>query len=277
MTNVGGHERNGNDGLVIGGKALRSRLFLGTGRFPDPLALKQAIAAAEADVLTFAIRRVQLDGLGEDMILQHVDHERHVLLPNTSGARNAEEAVRIARLARAAGAGDWVKVEISAADETLLPDPVETLRATETLVKEGFTVLPYCSDDPVLCRKLAEAGAAAVMPGGSPIGSGLGLLNPYNLALIAEQVPVPVIVDAGIGSPADAVLAMELGAAAVLVNTAVARARDPVAMARAFRLAVEAGRAARLAGRIPKRKYATASSGHEALISPPTRIGGVPL
>lgn len=268
---------NGQDRLVIGGKSLRSRLFLGTGRFPDPLALKQAIDASGTEVLTFAIRRVQLGDLREDAILQHVDHERFVFLPNTSGARDAEEAVRIARLARAAGAGDWVKVEISVADETLLPDPVETLKATKALVREGFVVLPYCSDDPVLCRKLEEAGAAAVMPGGSPIGSGLGLLNPYNLALIAERVRVPVIVDAGIGAPSDAVLAMELGADAVLVNTAVARARDPVAMAGAFRQAVEAGRSARLAGRIPKKKYATASSGLEGLISQPTRVGGVPL
>lgn len=264
-----------NDELVIGGRWLHSRLFLGTGRFPDPLVLQQAIVASGVEVLTFAIRRVQLEDMREDAILQHVDHERFVFLPNTSGARNAEEAVRIARLARAAGAGDWVKVEISMADATLLPDPLETLKATEQLVREGFVVLPYCSDDPVLCRRLAEAGAAAVMPGGSPIGSGLGLLNPYNLALIAEQVPVPVIVDAGIGAPSDAVLAMELGAAAVLVNTAVARARDPVAMAGAFRQAVEAGRRARLSGRIPMKKHATASSGLEGKMLPPLKAGGM--
>jgi thiazole synthase len=272
-----GKEAERGDELAVGGKILRSRLFLGTGRFPDPLALKEAIAASGAEVLTFSIRRVQLEDLAGDAVLKHVDHDRHVFLPNTSGARTAEEAVRIARLARAAGAGNWVKVEISVADETLLPDPAETLRATELLAKEGFAVFAYCSDDPVLCRRLAEAGAAAVMPGGSPIGSGLGILNPYNLALIAEQVRVPVIVDAGIGAPSDAALAMELGASAVLVNTAVARARDPAAMAAAFRRAVEAGRLARLAGRIPKRKYATASSGHEELISPPYRVGGVPL
>jgi thiazole synthase len=252
---------------TIGGKTLKSRLFLGTGRFPNPLVLKQAIAASEAEVLTFAVRRVQLDAVEEDAVLQHVDMEQKIFLPNTSGARTADEAVRIARLARAAGVGNWIKVEISVADETLLPDPLETLRATERLVKEGFVVLPYASDDPVMCKHLEEAGAAAVMPGGSPIGSGLGILNPYNIERIVEQANVPVIVDAGIGTPSDAALAMELGAAAVLVNTAIAKAKDPVAMARAFKLAVEAGREARAAGRIPKKKYASASSGYEELIS----------
>ena len=252
---------------TIGGKTLKSRLFLGTGRFPNPLVLKQAIAASEAEVLTFAVRRVQLDAVEEDAVLQHVDMEQKIFLPNTSGARTADEAVRIARLARAAGVGNWIKVEISVADETLLPDPLETLRATERLVKEGFVVLPYASDDPVMCKHLEEAGAAAVMPGGSPIGSGLGILNPYNIERIVEQANVPVIVDAGIGTPSDAALAMELGADAVLVNTAIAKAKDPVAMARAFKLAVEAGREARAAGRIPKKKYASASSGYEELIS----------
>lgn len=253
---------------TIGDKTLKSRLFLGTGRFPNPLVLKQAIAAAEAEVLTFAVRRVRLDAVDEDAVLQHVEMDRTIFLPNTSGARTADEAVRIAKLARASGVGNWIKVEISAADVTLLPDPLETLRATERLVKEGFVVLPYASDDPVMCKHLEEAGAAAIMPGGSPIGSGLGILNPYNIARIAEQAKVPVIVDAGIGTASDAVFAMELGAAAVLVNTAIAKARDPVAMARAIKLAVEAGREAYVAGRIPKKKYASASSGYESLISP---------
>jgi len=256
---------------TIGGHTLNSRLFLGTGRFPNPQVLKQAIAAAEAEVLTFAVRRVQLDAVGEDTVLQHVDTGRAIFLPNTSGARTADEAVRIAKLAKAAGVGNWIKVEISVADETLLPDPLETLRATERLAKEGFVVLPYTSDDPVLCKHLEEAGAAAVMPGGSPIGTGLGILNPYNLERIVERANVPVIVDAGIGTPSDAVQAMELGAAAVLVNTAIAKARDPVAMARAFKLAVEAGREAYESGRIPKKKYASASSGYESLISRVTR------
>lgn len=252
---------------TIGGKALGSRLFLGTGRFPNPQVMQQAIAASEAEVLTFAVRRVQLDAVEEDSVLQHVDAERFIFLPNTSGARTADEAVRIAKLARAAGIGNWVKVEISVADETLLPDPLETLHATERLVKEGFVVLPYTSDDPVLCKRLEEAGAAAVMPGGSPIGTGLGILNPYNIEQIVEQANVPVILDAGIGTASDAALAMELGAAAVLINTAIAKAKDPVAMARAFKLAVEAGREAHLAGRVPKKKYATASSGYESLVS----------
>jgi len=259
---------------TIGGKTLTSRLFLGTGRFPNPLVLKKAIAESGAEVLTFAIRRVQLDTVDEDAVLQHVDSGRMTFLPNTSGARTAEEAVRIARLVRAAGIGNWIKVEISVADETLLPDPLETLRATEQLAKEGFAVFPYTSDDPVLCKRLEEAGAAAVMPGGSPIGTGLGILNPYNIERIVERVNIPVIIDAGIGTASDAALAMELGATAVLVNTAIAKAKDPVTMARAFRLAVEAGREARVAGRIPKKKYASASSGYETLISRPTKTTG---
>lgn len=262
--------------FAIGGKNLSSRLFLGTGRFPNPLVLRQAIQASGTEVLTFAVRRVHPDQWEEDAVLQHVEAEGMTFLPNTSGARTAEEAVRIARLARAAGIGNWIKVEISVADETLLPDPLETLRATKQLVKEGFVVFPYISDDPVICKHLEEAGAAAVMPGGSPIGTGLGILNPYNIERIVEQVNIPVIIDAGIGTASDAALAMELGAAAVLINTAIARAKDPAAMARAFKLAVEAGREARIAGRIPKKKYATASSGHESLISRPPETATSP-
>jgi thiazole synthase len=254
------------DPLVIGGLSLTSRLFLGTGRFPNPLVQKQAVAASGAEVLTFAIRRIDLEAAHDDAILTHLEGRFRVLLPNTSGARTADEAVRIARLARASGLSDWVKVEISASAKTLLPDPLETLRATERLVKEGFVVLPYASDDPILCKRLEEAGAAAVMPGGSPIGTGLGILNPYNLGLIVEEAKVPVIVDAGLGSARDAAQAMELGAAGVLVNTAVARARDPVRMALAMRKAIEAGRLSWLAGRIPPRKYASASSGYESLM-----------
>lgn len=251
------------DSLLLGGRRLRSRFLLGTGRFPSPLVLQEALDASGAEVITFALRRVNLDRVEDDSVLQHVADRPFVYLPNTSGARTAEEAVRIARLAKAAGLGDWVKVEISGNAVTLLPDPVETLKATELLAQEGFTVLSYASDDPVLCKRLEEAGASAVMPGGSPIGTGLGLLNPYNLSLIIEEAKVPIIVDAGIGSPKDAAQAMELGAAAVLANTPVAKAKDPVLMAKAFRLAIEAGRMARLAGRIPKKRYASASSSPE--------------
>ncbi|MDF2668801.1 MAG: thiamine biosynthesis [Paenibacillus sp.] len=251
------------DVLIIGGKPLSSRFFLGTGRYPNPYVQQQAIAASEAEVLTFAIRRVNLDSPDDDSILQHLEERVYTFLPNTSGARTADEAVRLARLARASGLSDWIKVEISASEKTLLPDPIETLKATEILAREGFIVLPYTSDDPVLCRRLEEAGAAAVMPGGSPIGTGLGILNPYNLGLIVEESGVPIIVDAGLGSAQDVVQAMELGAAGVLMNTPVAKAKDPVRMAEAMKLAITAGRLSYLAGRIPKKRYASASSGSE--------------
>lgn len=248
------------DPFVIAGHTLSSRFLFGTGRFPSPAVLQQALEASGSEVITFAVRRVNLESVEDDSVLQHFEGKTIRYLPNTSGARTADEAIRIARLARAAGLGDWIKVEISGDPRTLLPEPIETLRATEQLAKEGFVVLPYTSDDPMLCRKLEEAGAAAVMPGGSPIGTGMGLLNPYSLGLIAEQSKVPVIIDAGIGSPKDAAEAMELGAAGILANTPIAKAQDPVRMARAFRLAIEAGRLARLAGRIPKKRYASASS-----------------
>lgn len=250
----------GQDCLLLGGQRLHSRFLMGTGRFPSPWVLQEALKASGAEVITFAVRRVNMDSVEDDSVLQHVTERQLTYLPNTSGAKTADEAVRIARLARAAGLGSWIKVEISGNPRTLLPDPFETMKATERLAKDGFVVLSYTSDDPILCKRLEEAGAAAVMPGGSPIGTGLGLLNPYNLGLIVEEANVPVIVDAGIGSPKDAAEAMELGAAAVLANTPIAKATDPVAMARAFRLAIEAGRLAKLAGRIPKKRYASASS-----------------
>ena len=255
------------DVLKIGDKTFTSRFFLGTGLYPNPYVQNEAIRASGAEVLTFAIRRVNLDAVEDDSILQHFTGQSFTYLPNTSGARTAEEAVRIARLARASGISDWVKVEISANEKTLLPDPVETLKATEILVKEGFVVLPYTSDDPILCKRLEEAGAAAVMPGGAPIGTGLGILNPYNIGLIVEEAKVPIIIDAGLGSAQDVAQAMELGADGILMNTPVARAKDPVAMARAMKLAIEAGRLSYLAGRIPKRRYASASSGLEQFIS----------
>ncbi|WP_168120572.1 thiazole synthase [Paenibacillus sp. HB172176] len=251
------------DTWQIGGRVLHSRLFLGTGLFPNPYVQQEAIKASGAEVLTFAIRRVNLDAAGDDSILQHIEPESFHFLPNTSGASTAEEAVRIARLARASGLSDWIKVEISGNERTLLPDPIETLRATEQLVKEGFTVLPYTTDDPILCKRLEEAGAAAVMPGGAPIGTGLGILNPYHIGLIVEEASVPIIVDAGLGSVADVAQAMELGCSGVLMNTPVAKARDPIGMARAMRLGIESGRLSYLSGRIAKKKYATASSGYD--------------
>ncbi len=254
------------DSFKIAGVEMKSRLFFGTGRFPSPFVLQEALTESQAEVITFAVRRMDLDSVEDDSIMQHIIDRQLRYLPNTSGANTAEEAVRIARLAKAAGLGDWIKVEICSHPRTLLPDPVETLKATERLVQEGFTVLPYTSDDPMLCSRLEEAGAAAVMPGGSPIGTGLGLLNPYNLGLIVEEASVPIIVDAGIGSPLDALQAMELGASAVLVNTAIAKAHDPISMAHAFRLAIEAGLLSRSAGRIPKKKYASASSGRDGVL-----------
>jgi thiazole synthase len=197
--------------------------------------------------------------------LEKLDTEKYSLLPNTAGAKNAVEAVRIAKLAKASGLCDMIKVEVIGCDKTLLPDPVETLKATEELIKEGFIVLPYTSDDVVLARKLQKLGCHAVMPGASPIGSGRGIINPVNLSFIIEQATVPVIVDAGIGSPADAAMAMELGADGVLLNTAVSAAKDPVKMAKAMKLAIEAGRLGFEAGRIPKKRYATASSPLEGM------------
>ncbi|OMF38632.1 thiazole synthase [Paenibacillus sp. FSL H8-0548] len=252
------------DDLIIGGRTLSSRFFLGTGLYPNPYVQKEAIKASGAQVLTFAIRRINLASTEDDSILQHLEDADYVYLPNTSGARTADEAVRIARLARASGLSDWIKVEISVNERTLLPDPIETLRATEILVKEGFTVLPYTSDDPVICKRLEEAGAAAVMPGAAPIGTGLGILNPYNLGLIVEEANVPIIVDAGLGSASDVTQAMELGVSGVLMNTPVAKAKDPVRMAKAMCLAIEAGRLSYLAGRIVKKRYASASSGLDA-------------
>ncbi|MGO4370820.1 thiazole synthase [Paenibacillus sp. MCAF20] len=251
------------DVLRIGNHELTSRFFIGTGLFPNPYVQMEAIKASGAQVLTFAIRRINLESTEDDSILQHLQNEPYTYLPNTSGARTADEAVRIARLARASGLSDWIKVEISANERTLLPDPIETLKATEILVKEGFTVLPYTSDDPIICKRLEEAGAAAVMPGAAPIGTGLGILNPYNLGLIVEEAKVPIIVDAGLGSVSDVAQAMELGVSGVLMNTPVAKATDPVGMAQAMRMGIEAGRLAYLSGRIDKKRYASASSGFD--------------
>jgi thiazole synthase len=232
--------------LVIAGREFRSRLILGTGKFPSPEAMRDALAASGTEMVTVALRRADLSGQKDPFanILEFIDPKRYLLLPNTSGAMNAEEAVRLARLAVAAGLPKWVKLEIHPDPRYLLPDPIETLKAAEVLVKEGFTVLPYINADPVLAKRLQEAGTATVMPLGSPIGSNRGLQTRDQIRIILEQATVPVVVDAGIGAPSHAAEAMELGADAVLVNTAIAVARDANRMAVAFKQAVEAGRAA---------------------------------
>ncbi|WP_087974280.1 thiazole synthase [Oceanobacillus rekensis] len=251
--------------LTIGEKQFNSRLFLGTGKYPSFAIQKEAVEVSETNILTFSVRRMDIFESSQPNFLEKIDLKNYDLLPNTAGAKTAEEAVRTAKLAKASGLCDMVKVEIIGCDKTLLPDPVETLRATEELLKEGFIVLPYTSDDVVLARKLEELGAHAIMPGASPIGSGQGIINPLNLSFIIEQANVPVIVDAGIGSPKDAAFAMELGADGVLLNTAVSASLDPVKMAEAMKLAVEAGRLGYEAGRIPKKRYATASSPTEGI------------
>lgn len=247
------------DPLRIAGREFRSRLLVGTGKFHSPVAMREAVDASAAEIVTVALRRVDLDS-AEPNLLEFLDASRVLVLPNTSGAENADEAVRLARLARAAGLPDWVKLEVTPDPRWLLPDPVETLRAAERLVAEGFTVLPYIGADPVLAKRLEDVGVATVMPLGSPIGSNRGLKTRDSVAIIVEQAGVPVVVDAGLGAPSHAAEAMELGADAVLVNTAIAVARDPVGMARAFRLGVEAGRAAYLAGAALERREAEASS-----------------
>ncbi|WP_257349926.1 thiazole synthase [Pseudalkalibacillus decolorationis] len=251
--------------LKIGNFEFTSRLLLGTGKYPDFDTQKKAVEVSETDILTFTVRRMNIFEPSQPNFLEKLDLEKYTLLPNTAGAKTAEEAVRFAKLAKASGLCDMVKVEVIGCQKTLLPDPVETLKATEELLKEGFTVLPYTSDDVLLARRLEELGAHAIMPGASPIGSGQGIINPLNLSFIIEQSNVPVIVDAGIGSPADAAIAMELGADGVLLNTAVSAAKDPVKMAEAMKLAIEAGRLGFEAGRIPKKRYATASSPVEGL------------
>ncbi|MBE2179352.1 MAG: thiazole synthase [Chthoniobacterales bacterium] len=239
-----------NDPLVIAGRTFRSRLLLGTGKFPSNETMREALAASGTEIVTVALRRADLGATKDPFadILDFIDPQKYLLLPNTSGAMTADEAVRLARLAASAGLPKWVKLEIHPDPQYLLPDPIETLRATEILAAEGFTVLPYINADPVLAKRLEEAGAATVMPLGSPIGSNRGLETRAQIAIIIGQARVPVVVDAGIGAPSHAAEAMELGADAVLVNTAIAVAGDASAMARAFKMAVEAGRAARMAG-----------------------------
>ncbi len=260
------------DPLVLAGEAFTSRLIVGTGGAPSLDGLDAVLVTSGTEWTTVSIRRVSPDATGSVLDVARAAGVR--LLPNTAGCRTAGEALLTARLAREALDTDWVKLEVVADDRTLLPDPVELLAAAELLVDDGFVVLPYTNDDPVLARHLQGVGCAAVMPGGSPIGSGLGILNPHNIALIVEESSVPVILDAGVGSVGDAVEAMELGCDAVLVASAVTRAADPVRMARAMRLAVTAGRDAYLAGRIPRRERAQASSPYDGLMDGMVRPAG---
>src|SRR6188768_3974548 len=255
-----------NESLVLAGRAFSSRLIVGTGKYPGFDVMRRAHEASGADMVTVAVRRVDLKARGPENLLDHIDSKRIFLLPNTAGCYTADEAVRTARLGREAGLSHWVKLEVIGDEKTLHPDNEALLDATRQLVKEGFVVLPYTNDDPIACRKLEDAGAAAVMPLGAPIGSGLGIQNPNNLLIIKEQARVPLIVDAGVGTASDAALAMELGADGILMNTAIAGAEKPVAMAEAMKHAVIAGRLAYLSGRIPRKMYATASSPLEGMV-----------
>lgn len=249
-----------NDPFVISGRTFSSRLIVGTGKYRDYEENAAAAEAAGAEIVTVAVRRVNLSDPSEPMLVDHVSPDRFTFLPNTAGCFTGEDAVRTLRLAREAGGWNLVKLEVLSDPDTLYPDMVETLHALELLVQDGFEVMVYCSDDPVMARRLEEAGAAAVMPLGAPIGSGLGIQNPLNIRLIAEQARVPVLVDAGVGTASEAAFAMELGCDGVLLNTAIAEAQDPIRMATAMRLAVQAGRQAYLAGRMPIRRYGAASS-----------------
>ena len=255
------------DPLVIAGVQLRSRLFVGTGKYTTDEAMVSALEASGCELVTVALRRLDLDDPKKKTILDAVDWSRYRILPNTAGCRTADEAIRIARLARSMGLSDWVKLEVIPDPRYLLPDPEETLKAARVLVAEGFKVLPYINADPVLAQKLEEIGTVTVMPLGSAIGSGQGLQTLEQIRIIIEQARVPVVVDAGIGAPSDAALAMELGADCVLVNTAIALAKDPVLMAEAIRGGVESGRKAYLAGRIPRRAEARPSSPTEGISS----------
>jgi thiazole synthase len=256
------------DPLTIAGRSMSSRLLLGTGGFPSLELLAEAIAASGCEFVTVALRRVDVGGGGSGSRGSLIDVLADTgveVLPNTAGCHTARDAVITARMAREAFATDWVKLEVIGDEDTLLPDAPELLRAAEELIDEGFVVLPYTTDDPVLARRLVDLGCPAVLPLGSPIGSGMGIRNPYNIALIREAVDVPVVLDAGVGTASDVTLAMELGCDAVMVASAISRARDPVAMARAMRAAVDAGRLARGAGRIPRRRYANASTTNDGL------------
>jgi thiazole synthase len=254
------------DPFVLGDREYRSRLILGTGKYKDFEETRRAVEAAGAEIVTVAVRRVNITDSSQENLLDYIDPKQYTILPNTAGCYTAEEAIRTARLAREAGVGNLVKLEVIGDPKTLFPDVPATLEAARILIKEGFAVLPYIMDDPIACKRLEEMGCPAVMPLAAPIGSGLGIRNPFNLQIILEQSQVPVIVDAGVGTASDAAIALELGCDAVLMNTAIAGAKDPILMAEAMRQAVEAGRKAFLAGRIGKKLYATASSPLERMI-----------
>ena len=254
------------DRLIIAGHEFTSRLFVGTGKYKDFAETKKAIEASGADVVTVAVRRVNITDRSKENLLDYIDPKKYTILPNTAGCYNVEDAVRYSRLARAAGVSDLIKLEVLGDERTLFPDTAGLIEAAKILVKEGFIVLPYTNDDPIVAQKLVDIGCPAVMPLAAPIGSGLGIRNPYNLKIIMEMFKVPIIVDAGVGTASDAALAMELGADAVLMNTAIAGAQDPIAMAEAMKYAVQAGRLAYKAGRIPRKLYATASSPIEGML-----------
>jgi thiazole synthase len=255
------------DHFELAGKHYRSRLIVGTGKYKDFGETKRAIEVSGAEIVTVAVRRVNITDPNKENLLDFLDPKKYTILPNTAGCYNADDAVRTCRLAREAGVGKMVKLEVIGDDRTLFPDVPATLDAARILVKEGFVVLPYITDDPITAQKLEDIGCAAVMPLAAPIGSGLGIRNPYNIRIILEHAKVPVIVDAGVGTASDAAVAMEMGCAGVLMNTAIASAKDPILMAEAMRQGVEAGRKAYLAGRIPKKLYATASSPLDGLLS----------
>jgi len=248
------------DSWTINGKNFTSRLLVGTGKYATHELMAECLEASGTQIVTVALRRIPLDKKNEKNLLDFIDLKKYTLLPNTAGCFSAEEAIRVAHLSRASGISDFVKLEVLFDEKTLLPDPIATLEATQILVKEGFTVMCYTSDDPVMAQKLEQAGAHAVMPAGSPIGSGQGVLNPNNIRIILERLKCPVLIDAGVGSASDVAVAMELGVQAVLLNTAIAHAKDPLKMAYAMKNAAEAGRLSYLAGRIPKKLYAQASS-----------------
>ena len=259
-------EHNNNDRLVVGGIEFKSRLIVGSGKYKDFIETQKATEASGADVITVAVRRVNILDRSKENLLDYINPKIYKILPNTAGCYTVDDAVRTARLARAAGISDMVKLEVIGDPKTLFPDTAALVEAAKILVKEGFTVLPYTNDDPVVAKRLEEVGCAAVMPLAAPIGSGLGIRNPYNIRIIMETVRIPVIVDAGVGTASDAAIAMELGCEGVLMNTAIAGAKDPIRMAGAMKHAVIAGRQAYLAGRIPKKLYATASSPIEGMI-----------
>jgi len=256
----------GEDEFIVAGRKLKSRLIVGTGKYKDLAQNAAAVEAAGAEIVTVAMRRVNVTNPNEPMLVDYIDPKKVIYLPNTAGCYTAEDAVRTLRLAREAGGWNLVKLEVLGDQKTLYPDMIETLRAAEALLKDGFEVMVYCTDDPIMAKKLEDMGCCAIMPLAAPIGSGLGIQNPINIRLIVEQSKVPVLVDAGVGTASDAAVAMELGCDGVLMNTAIAEAKDPIKMARAMKLAVEAGRLAYLAGRMPKKLYADPSSPMGGLI-----------